>query len=396
MTDPEVIHSLEVRIRRLVDEFPPSETSEGDFLGAQYDAGLAFIDFPEGHGGLELPRQLSAMVTDRLAEAGAPMERQRNVLGYSLAAPSIATFGTEEQRRRYLRRIFVCEEIWCQLFSEPGAGSDLAGLATRAQRDGDEWVVNGQKVWTTLAHTADLGMLVARTDQNTEKYSGLTYFILDMHAPGVEVRPLRQMTGDAEFNEMYFTDVRIPDSCRLGDVGRGWNVALVTLMNERNSIAGTPLPRGSGPISLIEDIWRHLRPQERTAVRRDHYAQLWMEAEVLRMTRLRADAAAAAGVLGPEGSLGKLAKTEIHKRIFEFCVDLLGPQGLIYDSYEMRRPEFAAEIAGPARNFLRSRAQSIEGGTSEVQRNIIAERLLGLPRDPRVDKGLPWTDIPRN
>src|SRR5262249_13620540 len=153
---------------------------------------------------------------------------------------------------RYLRHIFVGEEIWCQLFSEPGAGSDLAGLATSALRDGDEWIVNGQKVWTTLAHMADLGLLVARTDPNVEKYAGLTYFILNMHAPGVEVRPLRQMTGDAEFNEVYFTDVRIPDACRLGDVGKGWHVALVTLMNERNSIAGTPLPSGSGPISLIE------------------------------------------------------------------------------------------------------------------------------------------------
>ena len=178
-----------------------------------------------------------------------------NAIGYGMAAPTILAHGSEDQKQRYLRPLFTCEDIWCQLFSEPGAGSDVASLATRAVRDGDEWIVNGQKVWTTLAHTSRYGMLLARTDPEAEKHKGLTYFVVDMHAPGVEVRPLRQMTGDAEFNEVYFTDVRIPDSERLSDVGQGWGGAITTLMNERVSIGGSVAPRGSGYIGLAVQLW---------------------------------------------------------------------------------------------------------------------------------------------
>jgi alkylation response protein AidB-like acyl-CoA dehydrogenase len=311
-------------------------------------------------------------------------------------APTILTMGSEEQRRRYLRPLFTCEEIWCQLFSEPGAGSDVASLSTRAVRDGDEWVLNGQKVWTTLAHTSRFGMVLARTDSEAEKHKGLTYFVVDIQAPGVEVRPLRQMTGDAEFNEVYFTDVRIPDSERLSDVGEGWRGALVTLMNERVSIAGTPPPRGSGPIASATALWSGLPEGTRSAVRRDRLMQLWIEAEVQRLTRNRATEAAAKGTPGPEGSLGKLAGAELNKRIYDFCLDLLGAEGMLYDTYEMRRPSGANMGGTPARSFLRSRANSIEGGTSEVMRNIVAERVLGLPGDVRVDKGVPWSQVPRN
>ncbi|HWE57617.1 MAG TPA: acyl-CoA dehydrogenase family protein [Acidimicrobiales bacterium] len=384
------------KIGRLLANFPPASTSEQEFLGAQYDAGLAWVHFPEGYGGLGLSRSLQPVISNRLRQAGAPSGAARNAIGYGMAAPTILTMGSEDQRQRYLRPLFTCEEIWCQLFSEPGAGSDVASLSTRAVRDGDEWIINGQKVWTTLAHTSRFGMVLARTDSEAVKHNGLTYFAVDMHAPGVEVRPLRQMTGDAEFNEVYFTDVRVPDSERLSEVGEGWRGALVTLMNERVSIAGTPPPRGSGAIGSAVRIWHDLPDHARGAVRRDQLMRLWIEAEVQRLTRARATAAAASGTPGPEGSLGKLAGAEFNKRIFAFCVDLLGAEGTLYDSYQMRRPDGANEVSTPARNFLRSRANSIEGGTSEVMRNIIGERVLGLPGDVRVDKGVPWSQVPRN
>ncbi len=393
LTDEQLI---EEKLERLLADFPPSSTPEREFLGAQFDAGLAFVHFPEGYGGLGLSRKLQPLVTARLRQAGAPNPLGRNAIGYGMAAPTILTMGSEEQKRRYLRPLFTCEEIWCQLFSEPGAGSDVASLATRAVRDGDEWIVNGQKVWTTLAHTSRFGMVLARTDPEAEKHKGLTYFVVDMQAPGVEVRPLRQMTGDAEFNEVYFTDVRIPDSERLSDVGEGWRGALVTLMNERVSIGGTVPPRGSGPIATALGIWNKTPDARRSAPRRDRLVSLWIEAEVLRLTNMRAAASSALGTPGPEGSTGKLAYAEINKRVYDFCVDLLGAEGMLYDSYEMRRPDGAGEVGTPARMFLRSRANSIEGGTSEVMRNILGERVLGLPGDVRIDKGVPWSQVARS
>ncbi len=393
LTDEQLI---EEKLERLLADFPPSSTPEREFLGAQFDAGLAFVHFPEGYGGLGLSRKLQPLVTARLRQAGAPNPLGRNAIGYGMAAPTILTMGSEEQKRRYLRPLFTCEEIWCQLFSEPGAGSDVASLATRAVRDGDEWIVNGQKVWTTLAHTSRFGMVLARTDPEAEKHKGLTYFVVDMQAPGVEVRPLRQMTGDAEFNEVYFTDVRIPDSERLSDVGEGWRGALVTLMNERVSIGGTVPPRGSGPIATALGIWNKTPDTRRSAPRRDRLVSLWIEAEVLRLTNMRAAASSALGTPGPEGSTGKLAYAEINKRVYDFCVDLLGAEGMLYDSYEMRRPDGAGEVGTPARMFLRSRANSIEGGTSEVMRNILGERVLGLPGDVRIDKGVPWSQVARS
>ena len=281
---------VEEKLDQLLAGFPPASTPDRDFLGAQFDAGLAFVHFPEGFGGLGLSRKLQPLIAARLRQAGAPNLGQRNAIGYGMAAPTILTMGSEEQKRRYLRPLFTCEEIWCQLFSEPGAGSDVASLATRAVRDGDEWILNGQKVWTTLAHTSRFGMVLARTDPEAEKHKGLTYFVVDMQAPGVEVRPLRQMTGDAEFNEVYFTDVRIPDSERLSDVGEGWRGAIVTLMNERVSIGGTVPPRGSGPIATAVGIWNKMPAERRTASGRDRLMSLWIEAEILRLTNMRAAA----------------------------------------------------------------------------------------------------------
>jgi alkylation response protein AidB-like acyl-CoA dehydrogenase len=385
------------KIDALLAAFPPGTVGEQEFLGAQFDAGLAFVHFPEGYGGLGLSRQLQVLISERLRKAGAPNPAARNAIGYGMAAPTILSVGTEAQRKRYLRPLFTCEEIWCQLFSEPGAGSDVAGLSSRAVRDGDEWVLNGQKVWTTLAHTARFGMVLARTDPEAEKHKGITYFVVDMHAPGVEVRPLRQMTGDAEFNEVYFTDVRIPDSERLGAAGDGWRGAIVTLMNERVAIGGVVAAREASPIGTAVSLWRSRPENQRDAATRDRLMRLWVEAEVQRLTNLRAAAKSLQGTPGPEGSTMKLAYAELNKRIYDLCVDILGAEGMLYDGYEMRRPVGAGGVgAPPQRQFLRARANSIEGGTSEVMRNILGERVLGLPGDIRADKGLPWSQVPRN
>ncbi|MHB1912745.1 MAG: acyl-CoA dehydrogenase family protein, partial [Acidimicrobiales bacterium] len=239
---------VKTRVDQLLTEHDPKSESPAELWGAQFDLGLAWVQFPEGLGGLGVSPSLQAHVDSRLGEVGWPSNGARNPIGVGMGAPTLIAHGSEDQQRRYLRPMFTCEEVWCQLFSEPGAGSDVASLSTRAVRDGDEWIVNGQKVWTTLAHRARWGLLVARTDPEAPKHRGMTYFVVDMQEPGVEVRPLRQMTGEAEFNEVYFTDARIPDTERLGEVGAGWYVALTTLMNERVSIGGGVAPRGSGHI----------------------------------------------------------------------------------------------------------------------------------------------------
>jgi len=247
MSDPEV----EVReaVSQLLAEVSPELVGLKAFRGEQFDRGLAFVHLPVGLGGRGLNPSLQGVIDAMLAEAKVPPAFAANPIGVGMAAPTVATYGSEELKRRLLRPLFTGEEIWCQLFSEPGAGSDVASLATRAERDGDEWVITGQKVWTTLAHVARWAMLVARSDPEAPKHRGLTYFVLDMHLPGVEVRPLRQITGEAEFNEVYLNEVRIPDAWRLGEVGQGWSVAITTLMNERASIGGIVLPRGGGAIA---------------------------------------------------------------------------------------------------------------------------------------------------
>ncbi|HVF73847.1 MAG TPA: acyl-CoA dehydrogenase family protein [Acidimicrobiales bacterium] len=380
-------------VEALLAEHDPRSMRGREFLGYQFDAGLAWVHFPVGFGGLGVSPKLQRVVNDAVFAAGAPNPVYRNIIGYGMGAPTVVTHGSDEQKRRYLRPLFTGEEVWCQLFSEPGAGSDVAALSTRAVRDGDEWIVNGQKVWTTLAHVARWGMLVSRTDPEQPKHKGMTYFVVDMHAPGVEVKPLRQITGEAEFNEVFFTDVRIPDAERLGDVGEGWRVALTTLMNERVSIGGGAAPRGGGPIGDALRVWEEKGHND--PVLRDELMRLWIEAEVNRLTNIRAGQNRQKGTPGPEGSTGKLSFAETNKRIYEFVVNLLGAEGLLYGSYEMVRPDTAMESDSLQKAFLRSRANSIEGGTSEIMRNILGERVLGLPGDVRTDKELPWAQVPR-
>ena len=398
MTDAATI--VEQRLDQLLGELDPRTSDPVELRGRQYDLGIAWVHFPEGYGGLNLPPVHQRAIEARLRDAGAPPIESRHFFGLTMAGPTVVTAGDDAMKQRLLRRMFTGEDAWCQLFSEPGAGSDLAGLSCRAVRDGDEWVISGQKVWNTLAHIADRGMLVTRTDPEAPKHKGLTYFALDMHAPGVEVRPLRQITGEAEFNEVYLTDVRVPDADRIGDVGEGWRVAMTTLMNERTTIGGGggQPGRGSGAIAEAVRIWKE-DVADHDAARRDRLMQLWIEAEVLRLTNVRAGENRKAGNPGPEGSIAKLAFAENNMRIYDLCVDLLGADGLVGYDYEMRRAESLGLVGPPGSSrkmFLRSRANSIEGGTSEIQRNILGERVLGLPGEPRADKDVPWSQVPRS
>jgi alkylation response protein AidB-like acyl-CoA dehydrogenase len=399
---PEVTADISERVERLLREHDPRDTDPREFLGRQYDAGLAWVHFPVGFGGLEAPPSRQREVERRLRQAGVGQPSAIRFFGLTMAGPTIVTHGDDEVRHRLLRPMFSGQDSWCQLFSEPGAGSDLAGLATRAVRDGDEWIITGQKVWTTGAHLADRGMLVARTDPEAPKHRGLTYFALDMHAPGVEVRALRQMTGQAEFNEVYMTEVRVPDADRIGGIGDGWRVAMTTLMNERTTIGGAgggERPgRGSGSIAEALRLWREGRAHHDPALR-DRLMRTFIRAEALRLTNERARANARVGTPGPEGSIAKLMFAEVNQEVFELCVDLLGAEALVNYDYEMRRIESMGLSGAPGASrkmFLRSRANSIEGGTSEIQRNIIGERVLGLPGDVRTDKDLPWSQVLRS
>ncbi len=386
------------RLTRLLDEGDRSDTVA--FRGLQFDLGLAWVHFPEGRGGLDVSPTHQRTVDAALRDARVPGPSAEHFFGLTMAGPTVVTHGSDELRDRLLRPMFTGEDPWCQLFSEPGAGSDLAGLSCRAVRDGDEWVITGQKVWNTLAHLADRGMLVARTDPDAPKHKGLTYFALDMNAPGVEVRPLRQITGEAEFNEVYMTEVRVPDADRIGDVGEGWRVAMTTLSNERTTIGGGggPPAKGSGAIAEAVRIWKE-EAVDRTPAMKDRLMRLWVEAEALRLTNVRAAQNRKMGNPGPEGSIAKLKFATVNMDIYELCVDLLGPQALVDFDYTMRRSEQLGLTGPPGSSrkmFLRARANSIEGGTSEIQRNIIGERVLGLPGEPRTDKDVPWKDVPRS
>ncbi len=397
---------LRSRVRKLLEEAHPDRVDQFTFRGKQFDHGLALVHFPEGQGGLGLSPGMQAIVNDEIRRhAEAPYEDMMvNPIGIGMGMPTVLTHGTDWMRQNLLRRIYTGEDIWCQLFSEPSAGSDVAGLATRAVRDGDHWLLNGQKVWTSLAHVSKWGMLLARSNPDVPKHEGMSYFLLDMQSPGVEVRPLHQITGEAEFNEVFLTDVHIPADRLMGQEGKGWQVAITTLMNERSAIGGTASRRGSGSIGILLDLWRardrkRLSP-ESEVILRERVVRLYIESELQRTTSQRARAAQKAGNPGPEGSVAKLSQAETNKRIFECAMDVIGADALLYEAgYTRRRPygeARASKLAIAKYQFLRSRANSIEGGTSEVMRNILGERVLGLPGEPRLDKDAPWKDIPRS
>jgi alkylation response protein AidB-like acyl-CoA dehydrogenase len=393
VTTTTTVDEAEVRARvaKLLDEHADDDMTS--FLGAQFDLGLARMDFPVGHGGLDASPKLQEIVDSALQKAGRKYPWMRNAMGIGMCGPTIVVRGTEEQRQRFLRPIFTSEEIWCQLFSEPGAGSDVAGLATRAERDGDEWIINGQKIWTSSAHLSRFGLLLARTNPDAPKHKGLTMFIVDMHQPGVEVRPIRSMAGASGFNEVFFTDARLPDEWRVGEIGEGWSVANATLMNERVAIGGDAPPRGSGPIAGA--VAAYQAATDPSPADRDRLMRIWIEAELLRLGGLRAQALRSKGVPGPEGSVLKLLQGRLSQDISEFVVDMLGASGMLCTKYTGARGEPLSE-PDPVIAFVASPASTIAGGSNDIQRNIIGDRVLRLPREPGFDPNTPWSQIPRS
>ena len=375
-----------------------SDADSRAWLGARFDAGLAWVHFPEGLGGSGLSRGVQTLVDAEFgvaSPAAAPANGARNPIGLGMGAPTIAAHGTPGQQNRLLRPLWTGEEIWCQLFSEPGAGSDLAGLATRAEREGDGWRINGQKVWTSYAHKARWGMLLARTDPDVPKHAGLTYFFLDMHAPGVEVRPLRQATGQAEFNEVFLTDVFIGDDMRVGAVGEGWKIANTTLMNERVALGSGAPQRESEPIRPLLQLWRE-HPDARTPELHSRLLRLWVNVETARLANTRIRQQMLAGKPGPEGSAAKLTFAANNQEATRLRLELSGDHGLDYDDWTLHDVDQGTSTDRPAAyHYLRARANSIEGGSTEILRGVIADRILRLPREPRIDHDRPWKDIPR-
>jgi alkylation response protein AidB-like acyl-CoA dehydrogenase len=368
-----------------------AELDYADWCVRLGEAGWATPTWPREYGGAGLDANQARIVNDELNRYKVP--RTFNVIGLGMAAPTIMQWGGDELSRRFLPPMAQGREIWCQLFSEPGAGSDVAGLSCRAERDGDEWVVNGQKVWTTLAHIASYGLLLARSDPDLPKHKGLTYFIVDMRAPGVEAKPLRQMTGDAEFNEVFLTDVRIPDEHRLGPVGEGWAVATTTLMNERVALSGAGSiggeAMGAGAVEDLVAAARRLGAWDDPLVRQ-RLMRMLTEQRLIKLTNFRAAASRRAGKApGPEGSITKLFAAEHNQRLQELAVDMLSAKALAWDPRD-------EAVARRVRLFLRSRANTIEGGTSEIMRNILGERVLRLPKEPSVDRDVPWSQVRRS
>lgn len=396
-SDEAISVALRSRVTAFLAAHDPRAEATLPWLRARFDAGLSWLHFPVGLGGLGIPRSWQPRVDDMFEAAGAPDNgRLANAIGLGMAAPTILEFGSARQRQRFLRPLWTGEEIWCQLFSEPGAGSDLAALATRAIRDGDSWIVTGQKVWTSGAHVADWAILVARTDPDVPKHQGLSYFLCPMSDPGVEVRPLRQLTGEAEFNEVFLTDVRIPDEYRLGAAGDGWRIATATLNNERVSLGNRPTPREhGGMLPPVVAYWRR-HPARRTAETYQRLLLLWVDAEVARLAGTRLAQKLAAGTPGPEGAAMKLTLARLNQELASLEMDIAGGEALRYDDWAMRRDGLVdANTRDTGYRYLRAKGNSIEGGTSEILRNVVAERVLGLPAEPRADKDIPWKLLPR-
>ena len=349
------------------------------------DAGYATPRWPVEYGGLGADPEVGAEIARALNRYRVP--RFTNPVGITQAGTALLNFGSPSQKERFLRPIARHEEVWCQLFSEPGAGSDLAGLSTRAVRDGDEWVVNGQKVWTSLAHLASYGLLLARTDPSQPKHRGITAFLVPMHSPGVTVRPLRHMAGEVEFNEVFLDDVRIGDHLRLGEVNDGWQIASSVLHSERQAGGGREdqLP-GTTTGRSLEGLIRHHTPIL-DATTRQRVIRLYIESEVLRLTSRRAAARRRAGMgVGPEASILKLFSSEHSKRVQSLACDLEGPGGQAWEDTDRWRKNTAWSL-------LRIQSKTIAGGTSEIQRNILGERILGLPRDHDPSRNAPWSEV---
>ncbi len=343
-----------------------------------FEGGFIGVTWPTAYGGQGLTFVEEMILHEEMALQKAPP--MLNVLGVGMAGPTIIAYGTEEQKKRFPAKILSCEEIWCQGYSEPNSGSDLAALQTRAVKDGDHYVINGQKVWTSLAHVADWMMLLARTDPSAPKHKGITYFLVDMHAPGVTVKPLKQMTGDAEFNEVFFDNVRVHERQVLGEVNNGWAVGLTTLMYERLALGFGLQVRLRIALESVIDMGRRVEKTGRVVTKdpmlRQKLAQLWIDTEALKYTGARAITKLLRGELpGPEASAGKMGWVETHQKLQELAMEIEGPYAQL-----TKGSDRAIDGGVWQYGFLRSRANSIEGGTTEIQKNIIAERVLGLPK----------------
>ena len=375
---------------------PTEEEVEGlDFMERsklwqkrKYDAGWACMRWPKEYGG----RSASAIEQVIFGQEEGQLAELSGVfsIGQGMAGPTLMAYATEEQKLRYLPPLASGEEIWCQLFSEPAGGSDLAALRTRAERDGDDWIINGQKIWTSGAHYSDYGILVTRSDPNVPKHKGLTYFFLSMKSPGIETKPIKQISGDSNFNEVYFNDVRIPDSQRLGEVGQGWQVSITTLMNERMAIgAGRSGVNFRSVFELAQKVFINDRPAIEDSNVRAKLASWYCQEAGLKYTSYRAMSALSRGETpGPENSIGKLVGAPKTQDMASFAMDLMEMTGAIRD------PEFTERNAIFQEVFMGVPGIRIAGGTDEVMANIIAERVLGMPQDIRVDKGIPFKDVP--
>jgi alkylation response protein AidB-like acyl-CoA dehydrogenase len=360
-------------------QFIAAEAPDGAYP-ADWNRRLAAAGYVAPHWprpwGLDASPAAQLEIDEVMRTAGVP--RPMNPIGIGWAGPTLLVAGTDAQRDRWLPGLLDGSELWCQLFSEPGAGSDLAGLSTSAVRDGDEYVVNGQKVWTTLAHVAQWGILLARTDAGAEQHLGITYFVVDMRSPGIEVRPLVQMTGTHEFNEVYFTDVRVPAANVVGTEHDGWRLAKVTLGNERVSLSGEGALWGRGPTAadVIDLVRAHGGTDD--VLLRQRVARLYIESEVLRLIRLRTISAKVRGLEpGPEASVRKALSDEHGQHVMDLAKELAGVHGMLSDAGPFGEPDATGWNYG----YLYARALTIGGGTSEVQRNILGEKVLGLPRD---------------
>ena len=374
-------------VYRAGNESPEFRRRAKEWQANKADAGYAGITWPKewgGRGGTAIEQ----VIYDQ-EEAKYVVPRGLFDIGLGMCIPTLCTWGTQAHRDRYARKALRGEEIWCQLFSEPAAGSDLAGLRTRADRDADHWVVNGQKIWTSGAHYCDFGVLVTRSDFAAPKHKGLTYFFLDMKSPGIEIRPIKQISGQSHFNEVFFTDVKIPDSQRLGKPGEGWKVSLTTLMNERYTIGGRTSVGVEDIFELARTIELEDGPALKNAAVRDKLADWYVSSQGLKYSHFRTMTALSRGETpGPESSIGKLVNGSKLQNIAAFALDLMEQGGVLTD------PQLVPLAAVFQQTLMTSPSSRIAGGSDEIMRNIIAERVLGLPADVRVDKDLPFSALP--
>ncbi|WP_419845990.1 acyl-CoA dehydrogenase family protein [Candidatus Poriferisocius sp.] len=375
---------------------PPVEWTEESLVAecrrfhqALADAELGGITYPVEYGGLGLDKGYLEVFNQELSRYQAPLVPA--AISHGMCLPVMNDFGTDEQKDRHQARIIRCDELWCQMFSEPGAGSDVASLATRAIRDGDQWVLNGQKVWTSGAQYCEYGLCVARTDPAQPKHRGLSMFIVDLSLPGVDIRPLRQINGSSHFNEIYLTDVRVGHDCLVGGEGNGWNVAVAMLMYERVAIGAGgsgAMSRSMGSAKLIEEARQRGRDDD--PVVRDAIADLYIRERIQKFIGMRIRQAVESGKApGPEGSIAKLNAAILSRRASDVAIELAGPSGQAWNAKDEDADEWASAV-------ISAPAMAIAGGTNEVQRNIIGERVLGLPKEPDPFKGQPWEEVPRS